>query len=158
RAWRFRNSARPAKALGASPRLASTLRGFGLAHLARQVPGDGFVQALVQGGGGLKVNQVFGPGDIETAARLTIGLAGIKAQLALESGLLSDETRQGGNRDLLTATNVHGRRRLQPLGGLNDGAGRILYMEEVSCGRAGSPHRQSATAFLAGFDAFANQS
>src|SRR6266566_9374189 len=95
------------------------------------VPGDGPAQAFVEGRARAEAELTLGPGDVQRAARLAVGLGRVPADLAAEAGQPGDQLRQVADGDLHPRADVDRLRLVVALGGPHDPFGGILDVDEL---------------------------
>src|SRR6266571_4078692 len=116
------------------------------------VPGDGPAQAFVEGCARAEAELTLGPGDVQGAARLAVGLRRVPMDLAAEAGQSGDQLRQVADGDLLSRADVDGFRLVVSLRGAHDPLGGVLDIEELTGRRPGAPALDGRFAPIAGID------
>src|ERR1035438_843852 len=129
-----------------------------LRHVAGgQVIIDGAAEAFFEPGAGAPAEGALGTGDIETAARLAVGLCGVPDDATAETGEGGDLVDQIAEEDFPAAAQVDGIGPIIPFGGSHDGFGAIFDVEELAAGRTIAPTDDFAAVLLHGLDAFTDQ-
>src|SRR5690349_1104815 len=95
-------------------------------------PIDSLAQAVLQARFGAEADQLGGSADVQTPARLAVGLARVPHDSAFEAGDLRDQFGELADRDLAAIAEVHRLRRLVLLQRQDQAFGTILHIEELA--------------------------
>src|SRR5262249_18596644 len=116
------------------------------AEAVPEEPGDGTIEPFGERDCRLEPERRPGALDVEPAARLSVGLPRIEADLAGEPDAVGDGPRELGDRDLGPGPDVDGLRDLQALGRETDRPRPVLDVEELPGRGARSPDVDHALA------------
>jgi len=121
------------------------------------VPGDGFFEAVFEGGLGGEVELFFGAGGVEAAPGLSVGFGGVPLDLAFEAGEVGDEFGEGFDGDFAAGAEIDGFGFVVFFRGENDAFGGVFDVEEFAAGAAGAPGFDVAGIAAPGFDALTDE-
>src|SRR5688500_8266912 len=103
------------------------------------VPLDRSPQALFEGDGRTKTEQLLRPGRVERAPRWRVMLSRVTIDRNRKSHQLRDRVREVENRDLESGDQINGNITVASLGGQADGPRRVLDEQELARGASRAP-------------------
>jgi len=118
---------------------------------------DCYCYPFAQAALGAKAEVTLRLADIETAARLTIGLRGIPIDAASKANLGGDHLRQVANRNFLSATKIHGLATIVTLRCQHDAIGGIVHIKKFPSRRTIAPKNYLLVVVFFSFDTLAYQ-
>jgi len=121
------------------------------------IPGNRLLQSFAEARLCLEAEFIPGPGRVQHAARLAVGLGGIPSCLAREAGQLHDQFRQVADGYFKAGADIDRFALVVGFHGQDDGLGRIFHVEKLPGCRACPPGDNFFVALPFGIHAFLDE-